>query len=124
MASIAVIGDGQSIQCFRSVGFATFAAPDGKTGAEQLRRAVREGYEIVFITETLSVALKDIIQKYKSHPTPAIIPIPSVEGNLGYGMAAAASIPGNAIQGAAGIIVGIAAYKALYAIPYVRRLSV
>lgn len=43
---------------------------------------------------------------------------------LGYGMAAAASIPGNAIQGAAGIIVGIAAYKALYAIPYVRRLSV
>ena len=32
--------------------------------------------------------LKDIIQKYKSHPTPAIIPIPSVEGNLGYGMAA------------------------------------
>ena len=50
MASIAVIGDGQSIQCFRSVGFATFAAPDGKTGAEQLRRAVREGYEIVFIT--------------------------------------------------------------------------
>ena len=82
MASIAVIGDGQSIQCFRSVGFATFAAPDGKTGAEQLRRAVREGYE------TLSVVLKDIIQKYKSHPTPAIIPIPSVEGNLGYGMAA------------------------------------
>ena len=76
MASIAVIGDGQSIQCFRSVGFATFAAPDGKTGAEQLRRAVREGYEIVFITETLSVVLKDII------------PIPSVEGNLGYGMAA------------------------------------
>ena len=43
---------------------------------------------------------------------------------LGYGMAAAVSIPGNAIQGAVGIIVSIAAYKALRAIPYVRRLSV
>ncbi len=88
MASIAVIGDGQSIQCFRSVGFSTFAAPDAKSGGEQLKRAVKEGFEIIFITETLSVELKEIIQRYKSQPTPAIIPIPSVEGNLGYGMAA------------------------------------
>ncbi len=88
MASIAVIGDGQSIQCFRSVGFCTFAASDAKTGGEQLKKAIKEGYEIIFITETLSVLLKETIMRYKSRPTPAIIPIPSVEGNLGYGMAA------------------------------------
>ncbi len=36
--------------------------------------------------------------------------------------AAAASIPGNAIQGAAGVVVGILAYKALSAVPAVRRM--
>ena len=41
---------------------------------------------------------------------------------LGYGMAAAASIPGNAVQGAAGVVVGILAYKALSAVPAVRRM--
>lgn len=88
MASIAVIGDMQSVQCFRSVGFSAFSAPDAKAGAECLKRAVREGFEVIFITEALSSELKETIGKYKSKPVPAIIPIPSVEGNLGYGMAA------------------------------------
>ena len=42
---------------------------------------------------------------------------------LGYGLAAAASIPGNAIQGAAGVVVSILAYKALHAVPSIRRMS-
>lgn len=42
---------------------------------------------------------------------------------LGYGLAAAASIPGNAIQGAAGVVVSILAYKALLAVPSIRRMS-
>ncbi len=88
MASIAVIGDGQSIQCFRSVGFCTLPASDAKSGGDMLKRAVKEGYEIIFITESLSAQLEELILRYKSQPTPAIIPIPSVEGNLGYGMAA------------------------------------
>ena len=41
---------------------------------------------------------------------------------LGYGLAAAASIPGNALQGAGGFIVGVLACKALRALPQVRRL--
>ena len=36
---------------------------------------------------------------------------------------AAASIPGNAIQGAAGMVVGILAYKALHAVPSIKKLS-
>lgn len=42
---------------------------------------------------------------------------------LGYGLAAAASIPGNALQGAAGAVVGILAYKTLVAVPSVKKLS-
>lgn len=42
---------------------------------------------------------------------------------LGYGLAAAASIPGNAIQGTAGMIVSILAYQALHAVPAIKKLS-
>lgn len=42
---------------------------------------------------------------------------------LGYGLAAAASIPANAIQGAAGFIVSVVVYQALRAIPMVKRLA-
>lgn len=41
---------------------------------------------------------------------------------LGYGLAAAASIPGNCLQGAAGLIASVAVFQALNAIPAVRRL--
>lgn len=41
---------------------------------------------------------------------------------LGYGLAAAASIPGNALQGAGGFVVGVLACKALRALPQVRKL--
>lgn len=41
---------------------------------------------------------------------------------LGYGLAAAGSIPANALQGAAGAAVSVLCYKALYAIPSIRKL--
>lgn len=42
---------------------------------------------------------------------------------LGYGLAAAASIPGNAIQGAAGMIVSILVYQVLHTVPSIKKLS-
>lgn len=42
---------------------------------------------------------------------------------LGFGMGAAASIPGNAIQGLVGMIVGILVFHILEAVPYVKKLS-
>ena len=42
---------------------------------------------------------------------------------LGFGIGAAASIPGNAIQGLVGMIVGILVFHILEAVPYVKKLS-
>lgn len=42
---------------------------------------------------------------------------------LGYGWAAAGSIPANAIQGIAGALVSVLCYKALRAVPSIRKLS-
>ena len=41
---------------------------------------------------------------------------------LGYGLGAAAGIPGNIIQGIGGLIASVAVYHALYAIPSVKKL--
>lgn len=43
---------------------------------------------------------------------------------LGYGWAAAGSIPANAIQGTVGALVSILCYKALRAVPSIRKISV
>ena len=40
---------------------------------------------------------------------------------LGYGLAAAASVPGNAAQGVAGLVVGVLLCQTLYHIPVVKR---
>ena len=42
---------------------------------------------------------------------------------LGYGMGAVASIPGNAVQGAVGLILGVLVYKLLEKIPSIKKLS-
>lgn len=42
---------------------------------------------------------------------------------LGYGMAAAAAIAGNAVQGAAGVAVAAAAYRALHSVPAINEHS-
>lgn len=42
---------------------------------------------------------------------------------LGFGMGAAASIPGNAIQAVVGLVAGILVYHAISVIPYIKKLS-
>ena len=87
MQNIAVIGDRQSVQGFRSVGFDAFSAEDSYEAFEMLRKAVKDEYPIIFITENYAQELSETIQKYKSSAVPAIIPIPATSGNTGYGMA-------------------------------------
>ncbi len=42
---------------------------------------------------------------------------------LGYGMGAAASIPGNAIQGAVGMVLGVLVYQVLRVVPAVKNME-
>ena len=51
MQNIAVIGDRQSVQSFRCVGFDTFEAEDNAQAFDMLRKAIKDEYPIIFITE-------------------------------------------------------------------------
>ena len=88
MYKIAVIGDKDSVLGFRAAGFTTFFASSSEQAREALHKAASSGeYAIVFLTDDLCEALSDEIERYRSEPIPAIIPLPSKNGSSGYGMA-------------------------------------
>lgn len=50
-------------------------------------RLAKEGYGIIYITERFCQELQEEMDRYVSERTPAIIPIPGVDGNFGIGIA-------------------------------------
>ena len=88
MYRAAVIGDRDSIYGFASVGLDIFPTYEPADGVKTLKHLVENDYAVIFITEKLFAEMTAEIEKYKSLPLPAIIPIPGVTGNNGIGMAA------------------------------------
>ena len=86
MYKIAVMGDRDSIYGFAALGLDTYeVAKNGSDGAKILKYLAESDYAIIYMTEPLCEQLDAEIAKYREPLTPAIIPIPSVTGNTGYG---------------------------------------
>ncbi len=84
VGKIAVIGDKNSIFAFRAVGAETFDATDQYQAIELLRTLSKGDYAVIFITEDIAEKISDTLDKLKSRPYPAVIPIPSATGSNGY----------------------------------------
>ncbi|MDD4690874.1 MULTISPECIES: V-type ATP synthase subunit F [Eubacterium] len=83
---VAVIGDRDSVMIFQALGFHTVYADDPLTIEKAIHRLSREGFPVIYITETAAAQAEDTINLYKTEPYPAIIPIPSRFGSEGVGM--------------------------------------
>lgn len=88
MYKIAVLGDKDSIYGFASVGLDIFPITETDEAVKTLRNLAQNDYAVIYITEKLFSGILPEINKYKSLPVPAIIPIPGITGNSGIGMAA------------------------------------
>jgi V/A-type H+-transporting ATPase subunit F len=59
-------------------------------GPEEAMKAVdgmaREGYGVIFLTETTAKTIEETIERYKNLMLPAIILIPGSQGSLGIGL--------------------------------------
>ena len=86
MYKIGVIGDKDSILGFLALGIDIFPAYDGYEISRTIHKLAEEGYAIIYITETASVAAQEAIKRYKDAQLPAIIVIPGIGGSLGLGM--------------------------------------
>jgi len=88
MHKIGVIGDMDSIQGFKTLGFQVFPAGSSQEAEAQLKKLVHEGYALIYITEQAAADIHDTIEEYKDSLLPAIILIPGIKGSLGIGMRA------------------------------------
>ena len=85
-AKMAVIGDKDSVMLFKAVGIDVFYETDGEKANRQIKQLAREGYGVIYLTETLYPLCADASEPFKSEPYPAIIPIPDVHGAPGTGI--------------------------------------
>ena len=81
---IAVVGDGDSVLVFKSVGVTPFAVSNGKDAEKVLDRIEKE-YEIIFITDDIAKDIDAKIKKYTAKSYPIIVSVPSKDGSNGYG---------------------------------------
>ncbi len=83
---IAVIGDRGSVMLWGALGFETVFADEPREIELAVHRLAREGTAIIYITEQAMIKAPEAVDKYKTAPFPAIIPIPNAQGSLGLGM--------------------------------------
>lgn len=83
---IAVVGDRDSVMLWGALGVQTVFADEPREIERAVHKLAREGAAIIYITEQAMVKIPEAVEKYKTVPFPAIIPIPNAEGSLGLGM--------------------------------------
>jgi len=88
MHKIGVIGDKDSVLCFRAFGLDVFPVTELETEENRklIDRLAREDYGIIFITEQIARSVSETIDRYDKVTAPAIILIPSNTGSLGIGL--------------------------------------
>ena len=82
---IAVIGERESILGFQAVGFDIYPTGSPEETAHTIHRLAKE-YPILYITEQALAPVAEELERYRSQPLPAIIPIPGRTGSLGLGL--------------------------------------
>jgi len=86
MAKIGVVGDKDSVMLYKAVGLDVFFETDGEKADRRLHRLAKEGYAVIYVTESLYQSCAETITEYAQAAYPAIIPIPDNQGTKGIGM--------------------------------------
>lgn len=86
MYKIGVIGERDSVIAFLATGITVKDAENAKDAVNALESMAKEGYGLIFVTETVAVDMKETIEKYKKLMLPVIVLIPGVQGSLGIGL--------------------------------------
>ena len=85
-SKIAVVGEKESVLGFKAVGFEVFETSAPREAEDVIHRLAKEEYGIIFVTEQTLAPIVHVMDRYKDHKVPAIIPIPGRQGTMGMGM--------------------------------------
>jgi len=87
MYKIGVVGERDAIIAFLALGITVKAAENPDEAMKAVDTMAREGYGVIFVTETTARDIKETIDRYKNDMLPAVILIPGSQGSLGIGLA-------------------------------------
>lgn len=82
----AAVGSHSSVILFKAAGIHTVSAETVTDAEKAVNSLVKEGYEIIFVTENYMEKLENAFKRYRAKPYPVIIPVPDKSGPNGYGM--------------------------------------
>lgn len=82
---IAVVGDKDSVLAFKAIGLDVFPVSGEMEAREQVKNLART-YSVIFITDRIAEQIDSLLKRYKARPYPVVVPIPSAEGNSGFGI--------------------------------------
>ena len=85
MYKVAALGDKESILGFSAIGIDIFPAYDEQEAKKIIHMLDAENYGIIYITEKLSLLIKDEIEKYRAKTIPNIVTIPGNTGSMNIG---------------------------------------
>lgn len=86
-SKIAVVGEKESVLGFKAVGFEVYEVDVPQSAESIIDRLAEKQYGVIFVTEQTLRPIIQVIDRYKEHKIPAIIPIPGRSGSLGLGIA-------------------------------------
>lgn len=87
MYKIGAVGERDAVIAFLALGITISAVDSPDEAMKAVDNMAREGYGIIFVTETVAKDIKETIDRYKNVMTPAVILIPGSQGSLGIGLA-------------------------------------
>lgn len=82
---IAVVGDKDSVLAFKAIGLDVFPV-NGEMEAKERVKMLARSYSVIFITEQTAKQIDSLLKRYTARTYPVIVPIPSAEGNNGFGL--------------------------------------
>lgn len=91
MYKTCIIGDEDSVMCFRAAGVDVFPCGSSEDAAGLLHRLAEDGYAIIYITEDLGSAITAEADRYREQPLPAVVSIPGCGDTAGSGMSSISS---------------------------------
>lgn len=83
---LAAIGDRDSIMLFGALGIRAVYAETPQDIEKAIHQLAHSGCAVIYITEQAAALVNEAIDRYKTEPFPAIIPIPGKLGSTGLGM--------------------------------------
>ncbi|MFQ6093774.1 MAG: V-type ATP synthase subunit F [bacterium] len=84
-SNIAIIGDRDSISCFRAVGVDIFPAEGPEEVKAAFEQVYKQEYAIIFVTEQSAVHIEERLREIAWQPLPSAVLIPNNRGSLGLG---------------------------------------